>query len=215
MTKNTLLGIYFFVALSLLSACTQIPTKPSVPAGPATSANTKENLWKQRQRLLVNDVSWNLKSKIALRFREENTSFGLNWAQKAVQHYIMQITNPITGGLVAELSRDKSGVLLLTNDGKTSRDTDEERLLKRQTGISLPLKGLQYWVRGLASPQYKTNKLVLDNFGRPISLQQAGWKISYSRYLSNKSNAMPRKVVITRDEDNVYLKMIAKQWQGT
>ncbi len=192
-----------------------MPSQATAPCSPsATSTASKETLWKQRQRLLVNDSNWNLKSKVALRFREDNASFGLNWAQRAVQHYVMQITNPITGGLVAKLSRDKSGVTLLSDDGKTYRDSDEERLLRRQAGIGLPLKGMQYWVRGLASPQYKTEKLTLDVYGRPQSIQQAGWKIDYSRYLSTKSNAMPSKVVISRAKDDVYLKMIAKQWQG-
>ena len=214
MTSRVLFAISFIIGLSILSGCTQLPVNPPGTSKPITSSASKEVLWKQRQRLLVNDVNWNLKSKVALRFRDENASFGLNWAQKEFQQYVMQITNPVTGGLVAKLSRDKSGVSLLADDGKTYRDSDEERLLQRQAGIGLPLKGMQYWVRGLASPTYKTDKLVLDSLGRPQSINQAGWKIDYSRYLSNKANAMPRKVVITRTKDNVYLKMIAKQWQG-
>jgi len=214
MASKVLAAMSFVISLSVLGGCTQLQVKSTVTKKPTTSATSKEILWKQRQRLLVNDVNWNLRSKVALRFREENASFGLNWAQKAAQQYVMQITNPITGGLVARLSRDKSGVSLLSDNGKTYRDSDEERLLQRQAGISLPIKGMQYWVRGLASPLYKTQRLVLDPYGRPQSLQQAGWKINYSRYLSNKSNAMPRKVVITRAKDNVYVKMIAKQWQG-
>lgn len=214
MTSRVLFAISFVLGLSVLGGCTQLPVKTAGSSKPITSTATKEALWKQRQRLLVNDVNWNLKSKVALRFRDENASFGLNWAQKAVQQYVMQITNPVTGGLVAKLSRDRSGVSLLADDGKTYRDSDEERLLQRQAGIGLPLKGMQYWVRGLTSPIYKTDMLTLDSLGRPQSISQAGWNINYSRYLSNKANAMPSKVVITRTKDNVYLKMIAKQWQG-
>lgn len=208
----------FFIVFSLLSmsACSQLPVqkKPPLSSSKPTTTATKENLWKKRQQALIRDNSWNLKSKIALRFRQDHWTFGLNWAQRAAKHYVMQINNPITGGLVAKLSRNNAGVSLLADNGKTFRDTDEERLLKRQAGIGLPLKGMQYWVRGLASPQYKTSKLILDAFGRPQALYQAGWKIEYSRYLSNKFNAMPRKMVISRSKDNVYLKMIAKQWQG-
>ena len=214
MTSKVFFAINFVIGLSIISGCSQLPVKTTITTKPATSTASKEILWKQRQRLLVSDVNWNLRSKVALRFREENMSFGLSWAQKAVQNYVMQITNPITGGLVAKLSRNKLGVSLLSDDGKNYRDSDEERLLQRQAGIGLPLKGMQYWVRGLASPQYKTERLTLDAYGRPQSIQQAGWKIDYSRYLSNKSNAMPGKVVITRAKDNVYLKMIVKQWQG-
>lgn len=214
MLLRALLTLISCITLMVFSGCSQMGISPPTVIPSVSSTGTKEDLWKKRQQLLVRDVTWNLKSKIALRFRDDNWTFGLNWAQRSAQQYVMQITNPVTGGTVANLSRNNSSVSLLADDGKTYRDTDEDRLLQRQTGISLPLKGMQYWVRGLASPQYKTDRLILDALGRPQTLNQAGWKVEYSRYTSNRFNAMPRKVVITRNKDNVYLKMIAKQWQG-
>ncbi|MCF6190944.1 MAG: lipoprotein insertase outer membrane protein LolB [Cocleimonas sp.] len=216
MISRIFLGLAVGVSLMTLNGCSTIgvnqtgKTKPSV----SVPKNTKEGYWKQRQQLLGRDSTWNLNSKVALRYRAEHFTFGLNWAQKNAQQYVMLINNPVTGGVVAKLSRDKAGVSLLSDDGKTYRDTDEERLLKRQSGIELPLKGMQYWARGLTSPLYKTDKVVLDASGRPQSIYQAGWKIDYSRYASNKFNAMPGKVIITRSKDSVYLKMIAKRWQG-
>ncbi len=76
-------------------------------------------------------------------------------------------------------------VSLLADDGSTYRDNDEERLLQDHSGLTIPVKGMQYWVRGLSSPQYKVENLVLDNAGRPHTLQQAGWKIIYSSYVNN------------------------------
>ena len=73
---------------------------------------------------------------------------------------------------------------------------------------------MQYWVRGIASPQHKVDQLILDNLGRPQTLYQAGWKVSYSNYLNNSTQAMPRKVVLTRSKDKLYIKLIAKRWQG-
>jgi len=216
MFSRIFLGLMISVGLATMNGCTGLnvnqtgKSKPSV----SVSKNTKEGYWKQRQQLLGRDSTWNLNSKVALRYRAEHFTFGLNWAQKNAQQYVMLINNPVTGGVVAKLSRDRAGVSLLSDDGKTYRDTDEERLLKRQSGIELPLKGMQYWVRGLASPLYKTDKVVLDALGRPQLIYQAGWKIDYSRYKSNKFNAMPGKVIITRSKDSVYLKMIAKRWQG-
>jgi outer membrane lipoprotein LolB len=214
MISRVLLIFGFCVGLFTLGGCSQtINTKP-VTTKPTVSTSTKENLWKKRQQVLARDNSWNLKSKIALRFRQDHWTFGLNWVQQAVQQYVMQINNPVTGGVVARLSRNKAGVSLLANDGKIYRDADEERLLQRQANIRLPVKGMQYWVRGLPYPKYKIDKVVLDSFGRPQSMIQSGWKIDYSKYSSNKFNAMPRKVVINSAKDSVYLKMIAKQWQG-
>jgi len=216
MFSRIFLGLMISVGLATMNGCTTINTNQSGASKPPVvlPKNTKEGYWKQRQQLLGRDSTWNLNSKVALRYRAEHFTFGLNWAQKNAQQYVMLINNPVTGGVVAKLSRDRAGVSLLSDDGKTYRDTDEERLLKRQSGIELPLKGMQHWARGLTSPVYKTDKVVLDSFGRPQSIYQAGWKIDYSRYVSNKFNAMPRKVIITRSKDSVYLKMIAKRWQG-
>ena len=212
--KKGMVGL-MLAGLLVSTGCSQLPVRPVVDKNPAVkAASIKEAAWKQRQQYLARKPVWNLNSKIALRFRADHWTFGLSWAQKAAQQYIMQINNPLTGAVVAKLTSNKAGVSLLSDDGKVYRDNDEERLLQRQSGVILPLKGMQHWVRGLSSPLYKVDKLVLDANGRPQVLMQAGWKIEYSRYLNPTFKAMPRKVVITRTKDSVYLKMIAKKWQG-
>jgi len=175
--------------------------------------SSKQQAWKSRQNILIRKQAWSLNSKIALRYRDEHWTFGLNWVQKATRQYVMQIKNPVTGAVIARLTKNYQGVALLSDDGKTYHDADEERLLQRQSGVQLPLKGMQYWVRGLTSPVHKVDKLVLDSRGRPKTIFQAGWQINYSNYLNASTAALPRKVVITREKDNVYLKMIAKQWR--
>ena len=208
------LSVGLFSGLFLLTGCSQLElTDPKSPQSVVSSAE-KENLWKKRQQSLNDDVSWSLRSKIALRFRQEHWTFGLNWANQAALKYAMQITNPVTGGMVAKLSRTPSGVSLLADDGKIYTDSNEERLLQNRAGLRLPVQGMQFWARGLIYPKYKIDKLVLDSYGRPQSIIQAGWSIQYSRYTSNQFNAMPRKVVITNTKEQIYLKMIAKQWQG-
>ena len=128
-------------------------------------------------------------------------------------NYVINISNPITGGIVSKLTRKGSVVSLLADNGKTYQDNDEERLLKKQSGLAIPVKGMQYWVRGLTSPQYKVDQLVLDNAGRPHTLQQAGWKISYSSYVNNGSNALPLKINLSRGAEKIFIRLIAKNWQ--
>ena len=207
---------YMLVPISFLffNGCSQYPvTKPGVVKPPVTEASKEQN-WKKRQSYLAGKSSWNLQSKISLRVKDENLIFGLNWQQKPANYYVMQVSNPLTGALVAKLTRDASGVALLSDNGRTYRDADEERLLQTQSGLKLPVKGMQYWVRGITSPQYKVDQLILDNAGRPQTIYQAGWKVSYSNYSNNGFNAAPQKIFLTRSKDQVYLKVIAKQWQG-
>lgn len=197
----------------LISGCTQISTTPPSSVTPGTTPVAKQTAWQQRQAFLARKQSWQLKSKVSLRFDDENLIFGLNWAQMPANNYVMDINNPVTGGLVSKLTRMNGAITLLADDGKTYRDTDEERLLKNQSGLSIPVKGMQYWVRGLTSPQYKVDSLVLDNAGRPLTLQQAGWKITYSSYVNNGSNALPRKINLSRGVEKIFIRLIAKNWQ--
>ena len=207
LSKVIVLCFSFFV----LSACSQIAVnKPA--ASSVVSHTAKQQAWKYRQQSLAKRKVWNLNSKIALRYRDEHWTFGLNWLQTAAKQYVMQIKNPVTGSVLAKLTKNNQGVSLLSDDGKTYHDADEERLLQRQSGVQLPLKGMQYWVRGLTSPNYKLDQLVLDSKGRPQTIIQSGWKINYARYSHSNVDALPSKVVITRQKDNVYLKMIAKKW---
>lgn len=201
-----------FLSLFILSSCSTIQMKQSGVKKPVVSS--KQNQWKKRQVLVAKKSAWNLNSKVALRYRADHWNFGLKWLQQSANQYVMQIKNPVTGALLAKLTRRNNAVSLLADNGRIYKDTDEERLLQRQAGVKLPLKGMQHWMRGLSSPLYKVDKLVLDARGRPQVLHQAGWKINYSNYVNNNFDAMPRKVVITRDKDNVYMKVIAKKWQG-
>lgn len=204
--------VFILLGLISLAGCSQVPVTTSKPSGVVTV--NQQTAWQKRQAYVKNKQAWNLNSKVAMRYGDENVSFRLKWLQQPAFNYVMQIFNPLTGAMIARLSRKSGGVSLLADDGRIYRDTDEERLLLKQSGLNLPVKGMQYWVRGIASPKHKVDALQLDAYGRPQVLQQAGWKIKYSRYANNNYNAMPNRIVLVRGKDNLYVKMIAKKWQG-
>jgi outer membrane lipoprotein LolB len=124
----------------------------------------------------------------------------------------MNIKNPLTGSLMAYLKGTASDVTLQAN-GKTYRDADAERLLQSQMGVSLPLSGMKYWVRGIPSPDSPVEQVKLDNMGRPESLQQSGWLVEYTGWQGNGWNAMPDKINLSRAVENTKVKVIAKDWQ--
>jgi outer membrane lipoprotein LolB len=207
---------YWAIVFSLLmvtSGCTQIarpPVKSSVPV--TKKPNTG---WEQRKANLSRKNNWNLVSKVGLGYREEYWQFGLDWAQRAANQYAMQIKNPLTGAIVAKLTQTPQGAILLADDGKTYRSNNAEQLLQSQTGVHMPVNGMPYWVRGVTSPQYKVDRLVLDKQGRPSLIQQAGWLIRYPAYKHAGTLALPRKITFKRSKDNVSVKLVAKRWQGT
>ena len=158
--------------------------------------------------------SWNLDGKVAMRYKTDNWNFGVNWAQTGAKNSVINIKNPFTGATVALITQNNNKVSLQSSDGKVYQDTNAEKLLKRQAGIDLPLGGLVYWARGVMAPQYKKGSVILDNAGRPTQISQENWLIKYPRYENATYNSLPKKIVLTRKADAVYVKMIAKKWQS-
>ena len=213
MTVKNLFSGLLVLCLFIIAGCSQTNINPPSSVTSVKPPASKQAAWQQRKTFLTSKNTWQLGSKVSLRVKEENLIFGLNWAQLPANNYVIQISNPITGGLVSKLSRSSGVVSLLADDGMTYKDNDEERLLKNQSGLTIPLKGMQYWVRGLSAPQYKVDQLVLDNAGRPRTLQQAGWKVIYSSYVNNGTNALPRKINLSRGAEKIFIRLIAKNWQ--
>lgn len=212
MTVKGLLAGVAVLSLLLITGCSQTNISPPSSVTPVKPPVSQQSAWQQRQAYLARRNTWQLGSRVSLRVDQENLIFGLNWAQTS-NNYVIQISNPLTGGLISKLSRSNGVVTLLADDGRTYKDNDEERLLKTQSGLTIPLKGMQYWVRGLSAPQYKVDQLVLDNAGRPRTLKQAGWDVTYSSYVNNGTNALPRKINLSRGAEKIFIRLIAKTWK--
>jgi outer membrane lipoprotein LolB len=149
---------------------------------------------------------------VGIQFQEQSASFNISWLQNGNGQYEMNIKNPLTGSILAYLKGDRSEVTLQAN-GKTYKDANAERLLQGQLGVSLPLDGMKYWVRGVPSPDSPVQQVKLDALGRPETLQQSGWVVEYTGWKGNDWKALPEKVNLSRAPDNTKVKVIAKDWQ--
>jgi len=202
-------------AVLLLGGCSsqQASTKSVVKSKPSSVVSSKETLWKQRQQQFSKMAAWTMDGKVAMRYKVDNWSFGVNWAQQGANNFVINIKNPFTGATVALITQNRNKVTLKSSDGKTYQDTNAERLLKKQVNIELPLNGLVYWARGVTAPQYSKATVKLDAMGRPQQITQANWVVKYLRYNSNRYNALPTKIILTRNKDAVYVNMVTKKWK--
>lgn len=140
---------------------------------------------------------------------KQGWSATLQWRQRQ-QDYFLRIIAPLGGGIY-ELSGNEDGVLMRTAKNMTLRADNPETLLQNNFGWHVPLSGLVYWLRGLPEPGSKTNTLVLDDQGRITDLVQAGWQISYLRYMTASGFDLPGKIVIQNDKLKVQL--IIRDWK--
>jgi outer membrane lipoprotein LolB len=213
---NKIVAMLLFSTL-LLGGCTsqQSNVKPIVKVKPKPGKiiSDKEALWQKRQQQFAQMAAWNMDGKVAMRYKVENWSFGINWAQKGKNNLVINIKNPFTGATVALLTQNNNKITLKTSDGKIYQDSNAELLLKKQANIELPLEGLVYWSRGITAPQYPKGKVILDVMGRPKQITQANWLIKYKRYKGNAYNSLPKKIILTRKKDAVYVNMVARKWK--
>ncbi|WGZ93023.1 MAG: lipoprotein insertase outer membrane protein LolB [Candidatus Thiothrix putei] len=195
-----------------LGGCATQTKSPSQDADASTKPVNAQSAWQQRQANFARMSSWRLQGKVGMQFQEQSASFNLSWLQTGKDQYEMNIKNPLTGSVMAYLKGDRSEVTLQAN-GKTYKDANAERLLQGQLGVSLPLDGMKYWVRGIPSPDSSVQQVKLDAQGRPESLQQSGWLIEYAGWQGNDWKALPEKINLSRVPDNTKVKVIAKDWQ--
>ncbi len=179
---------------------------------PAQPVTPQQGPWLKRQLTMSLMPSWQMGGRAALRFKSNAWTFGLNWVQRNKQQFSLQIRNPITGTIVGLLDQSP-GKATLKSRGKVSSGPDAERLLQQQLGVKMPVNGMPYWIRGVMAPQYPAGKVTLDAKGRPKQIVQAGWVMDYFNYQSLSFDAMPRKVNISRKQEQVNVRILAKQWK--
>lgn len=196
----------------MLGGCATQTQSPSQGVDVSTKPTDAQSAWQQRQADFARMSSWRLQGKVGVQFQEQSASFNMSWLQTGKDQYEMNIKNPLTGSIVAYLKGERSEVVMQAN-GKTYKDANAERLLQGHLGVSLPLDGMKYWVRGIPAPDSPVQQVKLDAQGRPELLQQSGWQVEYSGWQGTDWKALPERINLSRTPDNTKVKVIAKDWQ--
>ena len=207
------LALIATVGLSIAACSTQRSVAPEAIVAVQKPQTNKPILspWERRQLKMSAMQSWDMGGRASLRFNSDSWTFGLNWAQKNKQQYVLQIKNPITNTVLAQLEQSP-GRAVLKAQGKVHQGADAERLLESQMRVKMPVNGMPYWVRGVMAPQYPKGTVKLDAAGRPTQITQSGWVIDYSQYQGADFAALPGRVNISRKQDNVNVRVLAKKW---
>ncbi len=198
-------------ALSLVGCAAQ-NRHPVAPKPDTVAPANPQQAWQQRQDNFARMSSWQLQGRAGIQFRDQSVSFGLNWQQQGKDNYTIIINNPLTDSPMAVLQGNGNSVTLRANE-QVYQDTSAENLLQRQLKVSLPLAGMKYWVRGVPDPEALIEEVQLDNFGRPQILQQAGWRVEYTGWQGEGSNALPERLKLSRVIENTQVKVVAKEWK--
>jgi outer membrane lipoprotein LolB len=169
-----------------------------------------QELWAARQQALLDLDSWDVHARAALKLESGVYNIGIRWQRQAETSTIL-LEAPFGQGVFRIESDAVGKYRLRLPDGRVFEDSSAEALLEKMIGWSLPISGLDYWIRGLPRPSSDYSHR-LDEGGRARSIDQDQWSIGYLDYFARQENLqLPRRVRLLSDK--VTLKLIIERWQ--
>ncbi len=193
----------FFAAVALAAAgCAQF--------GGFSDNDEVRQLWASRQKTMTALESWDIRARAALTLKGQAYSIGLSW-ERASDRFILMMEAPFGQG-VFRIDGDAGGPYRLRlPDGSVFTNATPEALLEEVVGWSLPIGGLEYWIRGIPQPGSNYSRR-LDAGGRARAIRQDRWDIAYIDYFAVQPEPqLPRKLKLSRDE--LTLKLVIERWQ--
>lgn len=191
-------------ALALaISACSGL--------GGLSDDSQQQRLWAQQQIAAAGVREWDMYARGALSLKGEAYNVGIRWQRDIGGRFMMLLEAPFGQG-VFRIDAIEPGVYeLLLPDGALFTNSTAEALLQDVVGWSLPISGLDYWVRGLPRPDGSYSHRV-DSGGRARSIRQDGWDIAYLDYFDAADKpALPRRLRL--QGETVTLKLVIERWQ--
>ena len=163
--------------------------------------------WPAQARAAQDWRDWELQGRVALRLGDEGWQGGILWRQ-ADNDYRIQISGPFgQGGIQLE---GGPGRVEFQQGERVVRAGDAEALMQRELGWSLPLAGLDHWVRGV--PRRAGRALLqFDSDGRLARLEEAGWVVDYLAYDDSTQPPLPGRIAL--EHAGLRLRLVVDRWQ--
>ena len=150
---------------------------------------------------------WTVTGRLALSNGRDGGSGTLTWSQQGARGELAFVGAFGRGSW--RLSTAPGQATLETADGQFHHASDVATLVLRQTGWSVPVEALAWWIRGLPQPGTEAT-LDRNREGELRGLLQHGWQVRFEGDLSHDGMRLPRK--ITADRDGNRVRLLVTQW---
>lgn len=194
--------VFFAFAVWAIAGCSQFA---SLPDKQETQA-----IWASQQQSLANYNSWDMHSRAVVRLESAAYNIGIRW-QRDVENFMMLLEAPFGQGVFRIESTAGNTYRLRLPDGRVFENLTAEALLEDVIGWSLPISGLEYWIRGMPRPGSDySHRVTVD--GRTRSITQDRWTINYLDYFEQPQYPrLPRKVEVVND--TISVRLVIERWQ--
>lgn len=190
--KNTILLTIGALLLTLLSGCATNSYQPDHRLPIKTSIAELDN--------------WKINAKLGIQTATDAQSIYINWQQQS-DKYQLRLNGPLGFGSVYIVGDSNQAEIKKGNQRIT---TNPQQLTMQLTGIPVPITALNWWVKGLLSPDYTATQIKRAPTGKLDSFIQAGWQISILSYVQKENYWMPKK--ISGRQGKLSFKLIISDW---
>ena len=168
--------------------------------------------WDQRLQRYQQINDWTLRARLGVQTEHEGGSFDVLWEQIA-DAYDIRLIAPLGQGAV-HITGDNTGVTIGLADGRTEYSDDAEALFSSMTGMSLPVNGLQDWLRGMPIQAEEIEHASWNELGQLYKLEQRGWRIEMGRYKRIADYDLPHAFYLEReDRPELSVRLLVREWQ--
>ncbi len=129
------------------------------------------------------------------------------WQQYSPDRYRLLLTNPL-GSTELDLNVQKNVVQLTDNQGKRYVSDNAEEMIRKLTGMAIPLDNLRQWMLGLPGEagdfklddQYRLNSLTYQQGSQT-------WTVDYQDYNNSLKPQLPSRLELKQGDQRIKLKM--------
>jgi outer membrane lipoprotein LolB len=186
----------------MLASCRTVPVHETTSPIQAASWETRRPQLQARDR-------FELKGRVAVATGSDGFNARLRWTQSGKQTH-MSLDGPLGAGGV-QVTSDGSAVSIVTSRGDRLENDAARAELKNRLGFDPPIDSLRYWVLGVPEPGHPAQES-LDSQQRLATLEQDGWQILYTNYMSVRGEWLPSKLTLQRQ--GVRLRLVVDGWNS-
>jgi outer membrane lipoprotein LolB len=193
--------ILWATGVVVLASCRTVPVhQPPVGESPS---------WEVRRPQLQARDRFTLKGRVAVATGTDGFNARLRWTQDGKQTH-MSLDGPLGAGGV-QVTSDGSAVSIVTSHGDRLDNDAARAELTSRLGFDPPIGDLRYWVLGVPEPSHPAQES-LDAQQRLATLEQDGWQILYTGYMSVGGEWLPSKLTLQRQ--GVRLRLVVDGWNS-
>ena len=202
-TKHTKMRFISVIILVLLvSGCVSLRV-------PTTTTHFQTMTPQQRALALAKINQWKIEGALSIvQANQQPEIANYQWQQLALQNYHIVISSALN--LYRVVIDSHHNIVTLSKNGTfVASAKTPKQLMQKAVGWSLPISAMQYWIKGLPSPQKKF-VAKYDGFGHLIFLQQSGWTLHYQAYQTQWTIDLPQMITLQRP--GLYAKVVIRRW---